>query len=238
MRSDRYFYSAVGAFLVLCVFYGFHLFFLHRIHSDGTPIAASILPYVVVHGLAITVWFLLFFVQSLLIGVKKRKLHMTLGWSGVAVGLTIACLTPIVAIHSVKLAPTVIFYGWIFSRFLMSMLMDAATFTFFAAAGFLTRKKPVIHRAMMMMACMSLLDGAFSRITLVHLVFGEIGWMGMYGPVFCFGVLLLVVHFGLTRRFDKWFALGLTGWAIAEYGAIYFAQNTIWDGIVSRIIAL
>jgi hypothetical protein len=43
-----------------------------------------------VHGLAIAAWYVLFFAQSLLIGVRNRRLHFKLGWSAVGVGLAIS----------------------------------------------------------------------------------------------------------------------------------------------------
>jgi hypothetical protein len=237
MRTDRYFYSAVGAIFVLVMITGFHAFYLHQTRRDGSSLDASIFTIVAIHGLAITAWFLLFLVQSLLISVKNRGLHMKLGWSALAIGLTIAFLSPIVAIQSVKVTPPQFhFYGMLYSRFLLSMFTEVATFTFFVAAGILTRKKPKIHRTMMVMAGISLISGAFSRIPALHIIFGNTGWMGLYGPAFCLGMMILVVHWAMTRSLDKWFAVSLAGWAIVLYGSIYLANSAMWDGIVAKII--
>jgi hypothetical protein len=45
----------------------------------------------VLHSSAIMAWYVLFFVQALLISVRNRKLHMKLGWSVLLIGATIAC---------------------------------------------------------------------------------------------------------------------------------------------------
>jgi hypothetical protein len=37
---------------------------------------------VFVHGAAMTIWLMLFLVQSLLVPARKLRIHMKLGWAG------------------------------------------------------------------------------------------------------------------------------------------------------------
>src|SRR5882724_8629944 len=102
MRSDRYFYSTAAALILVIMFCGFMPFFLSGHGQNGRIIAPDIFPVVVVHGLGITAWYVLSLVQSLLITVKNRRLHMKLGWTSVAVALVVAVSGGLVAIRSAR----------------------------------------------------------------------------------------------------------------------------------------
>ncbi|HKO19076.1 MAG TPA: hypothetical protein VJU82_09335, partial [Acidobacteriaceae bacterium] len=105
MKADRLFYSAAGALFLLTMSIGFRQFILHGHGQGGRVISPEIVALVTVHGLAIAAWYTLYFVQAVLITVRQRKLHMTLGWGAVAIGLTIAVTGPLVAIRSVQITP-------------------------------------------------------------------------------------------------------------------------------------
>ena len=81
MKPDRLFYAAAGAMFLVLTVIGFQHYIFGGRHFDGTPIDPMMLAIVIAHSTAIFAWFVLFFVQSLLISVKNRKLHMKLGWS-------------------------------------------------------------------------------------------------------------------------------------------------------------
>ena len=164
-------------FLAL-MFAGFHPFYIHATHANGSRIDPGIFPLVAVHGASISAWFVLFFVQSILISVRKRKLHMALGWSAVAIGVAIACTGTLVAIRSVQLTPSFVFFGMEYPRFLLSMFTEIAFFTTFVTTGLLTRKKPKIHRVMMLMTSLTILPGATARIPMLYPIFGIDGMAG------------------------------------------------------------
>src|SRR5690348_9975816 len=118
MKKDRFLYTAVAALFLLLMLLGFRPFHTHGTGFAGRPIDPGILPLVTVHGSAIALWFVLFFVQSLLIGVRRRKLHMKLGWSSIAIGMTIAITGTAVAIRSAQITPSnFVFFGIPYSRF-------------------------------------------------------------------------------------------------------------------------
>jgi hypothetical protein len=165
MKADRFFYTSAAGLFLLLMLLGFRPFYTHGTGFAGRPIDPGILPLVTVHGIAIALWFVLFFVQSLLIGVRRRKVHMKLGWSAVAIGLTIAGTGTAVAIRSVQITPAnFVFFGIPYSRFLLVMLTEMALFTAFLTAGLLTRRRPKIHRPMMLLAGLSIIAGATVRI--------------------------------------------------------------------------
>ena len=102
MRIDRFFYSGTAVIVLALLLAGFHPFFLHRTHFDGSAIDPSIFWIVATHGIAITAWFLLYLAQSLLIATWSRRLNVALGWSAIAVGIAVAGSGTLVAIRSVR----------------------------------------------------------------------------------------------------------------------------------------
>ena len=122
MKAERLFYSAAAVVFLSVMLIGFHPFYTHGTHFDGSPIDLGIFLLVLVHGLSIAAWFVLFLVQSLLIAVRNRKLHMTLGWAAIAIGLAIASTGTMVAIRSVQLTPRFVFFDMEYPRFLLELV--------------------------------------------------------------------------------------------------------------------
>ncbi|HEY1803203.1 MAG TPA: hypothetical protein VGG45_01865 [Terracidiphilus sp.] len=209
MKPERYFYAIAGAvFLVLTVI-GFQHYIFHGKHSDGSAIAPAMLAIVVAHSSAIFAWFVMLFVQAVLITSHNRRVHMTLGWGVVGIAALIVVTGPLVAFHSMRLDPSQIIFDWPGTQFLLIMYTEIALFAVFVTIGVLNRKRPRIHRPMMLMACLAIVSGATARIALVNSIFGFHHWVAIFGPVVVLGVLLLLLRAAMTRRFEREFALGL-----------------------------
>jgi len=108
-----------------------------------------------------------------------------------------------------------------YGEFLMVMLAEMAVFATFVGAGLHWRRKPERHRAMMLLASLSLLAGATVRMPIFYPVFGQAGWPGLFGPIFALGVILIAVRVWLTARFDRW----LTGGYLALVAAYVLATT-------------
>jgi len=178
----------------------------------------------------------LFFVQSFLIAVRNRKLHMTLGWAAIAIGVAIASTGTLVAIRSVQLTPSFVFFNMAYPRFLLVMFTEMTLFTVFITAGIVTRKKPKIHRSMMLLTGLTILPGATARIPMLVPIFGHSGWMGLFGPAFCLGGLLLLIRIAMTRRFDPWFAGGYAAWVVAYIGSTHLSMTESWSRMAAEIL--
>jgi hypothetical protein len=228
MKPERYFYTFAGALFLLLTFIGFRHYILGGRHTDGSPFHPAILTLVVLHSSAVFAWFVLFFVQSLLISTQNRRLHMKLGWSVLVIGAAIALTGPVVAIRSIQVSPPFTLFGWPYSRFLLIMLTEIVLFTTFVTIGVLNRKRPGIHRPMMLMASLALLSGATSRTPFFHAVFGVSTALGFFGPVILVGALLVLTRLALTRRFDRWFVGGYAACMIVLFAAGRLALTDTW----------
>ena len=237
LKSDHFFYSVAAAVILVIMLAGFMPFYTHGHGEGGRIIAPEIYTVVLVHGMAITAWYLLSLVQSLLISVKNRRFHMKLGWSAVGLLPVLAVSGVLVAVRSARGAGDFEFFGMRYSDFLLVMLTEITVFTGLVVAGILTRKRPEIHRAMMLSASLSLLLGATTRMPhLVTLFGGHDSRVAFFGPVFVLGALLVLVRSLLTRKFDRWLAGGYGLMVITYLVAEQLSRTDTWRHLASVLL--
>ena len=217
--------------MLIVTTFGFQEFYLHGREFGGAAISPSMFPFVIVHGVAITLWFVLFLTQSLLIANRRRQIHMTLGWSAMALAVIIVVSGFLVAVKSVQSDPLSLFWGVEYRQFLLIMLTEVACFGLIFLVGVLNRKRPARHRAMMLLATMSVLAGATFRLPILFPIFGITGWEGMFGPIFVLGGILLVTRSVVLRRLDRWFAAGLAAMVASYVLAVTLATSESWRSV-------
>jgi len=228
MKPERFFYTAVGAIFLVFTVLGFQQYIFHGKHVDGSPIAPGMLAIVVAHSSAIFLWFVMFFVQALLISTQNRRVHMTLGWGVVGIAALVVLTGPVVATRSIHTDPSQVVFDWPGPQFLLVMYTEIALFAVFVTLGVLARKRPRVHRPMMLLACLSLVSGAVGRIETTGAIFGGHHWVGIFGPVVTLGVLLLAVRAVMTRSLDRPFATGLAAMTVVTLIVGRLAMTSTW----------
>jgi hypothetical protein len=228
MKPERYFYAVAGAIFLVLTVIGFQQYIFHGRHFDGSPIDPAMLAIVVAHSSAIFAWFVLFFVQAVLITAHNRRLHMTLGWGVVGIAALIAVTGPLVAYWSIRAAPQQVVFGWTGPQFLLVMFSEIALFAVFVTIGVLNRRRPRVHRPMMLLASLAIVSGATARIALVNSIFGLDHWTAIFGPVVVLAVLLLLLRAAMTRSFEREFAVGLAVMVVVTVLAGKLAMTGTW----------
>jgi hypothetical protein len=236
MKPDRFFYTAAGAIFLVLTVLGFQQYIFHGKHVDGSAIAPAMLVTVVLHSSAIFAWFVMFFVQSLLISTHNRRVHMTLGWGVVGIAALIVVTGSLVALRSIRVAPEQVIFDWPGPQFLLVMWTEIALFAVFITIGVLNRKRPRIHRPMMLLASLVILSGATARIAQLNSIFGIHLWVALFGPVVTLGVLLLLARAAMTRSLDRPFAMGLTVFAVVTLVAGRLAMTNMWGDWAGMIL--
>ena len=182
--------------MLAVVLTGFGPTFLLRILFDVPDIPT----YLILHGAVSTTWFVLLFVQSLLVGRGSLKLHGRLGMGGVVVALAMV-------VSGVQTS-----LGMIPRRLADGMHLDAAELEFLgliSSANFafflvfptlvllavLSRRRPDVHRRLMLVASISILGPAAIRISSW---FGEIP--NPITPIIVFGFLAALVFYDISTR--------------------------------------
>jgi len=235
-KADRFFYSGAAAVILVLSVIGFWPFYSRGLAFGDRTISPEILPLVRVHAAAMSAWVILFLVQSLLIRTRNHRLHMELGWSALVIASTIGITGALIAVRSVKADPDLQFWAMEYRQFLLVMLAEVGLYTSFVMAGLWFRKRPAIHRSMMLLASLSILAGATVRTPFFFPIFGVAGWMGIFGPIFALGVTSLLVRSLLNRVIDWPLAVGYATMVGVYVFAAEYALSDAWRQLANRLL--
>lgn len=97
-QSEKLFYVVAGSAMLIATVVGFRLFLAHGKGFRGGEITRQIVSLVVVHGLAMFSWIILFLMQSIFILNGNRRLHMRAGVAGAVLAGAMVILGSAVAI--------------------------------------------------------------------------------------------------------------------------------------------
>ncbi len=181
------FYSFVAGAVLLLVFAGFaRTYYLKALFAtEALP------PLVHLHGLVMTGWFLLLFVQARLVATDRVAIHRRLGIAAAGWALLLLLVGFATAIHAARRGFTP---GPPPLVFLVVPLMDLVVFGSLTGAALLYRRRSDIHRRLMLMGSVAILAPAIARLPLAPIHDGGL-------PVI-FGLTLL----GATAcvAYDTW----------------------------------
>jgi len=159
---DKYFYFAMSLFIAAIVIWGFS----HTIDANlfhGAPPRPMLLW---VHGAAFSLWVAFYIVQSALVRTRNVRIHRTLGWFGVGLATVMVVLGFVIAVimgrfdkHVLHIPDT--------ETFLSVPFGDMTIFGVCVALAIAWRRKPELHRRLLLIATCALLDAPFGRIQYV-----------------------------------------------------------------------
>ena len=151
-RSDRIFFSLAGIWFVVLTFVGFSPSFYLRASPETLP------THLVVHGVINSAWVVLFFVQALLISTHHPRWHMMLGW----VSVFLLVLIPLAGFHVVLIK---VVAGWKTIDEAGFNLTGLTLVTALAGAGLAYRRRPFVHKRLMLFATLLLTVAAADRVS-------------------------------------------------------------------------
>lgn len=226
-RGDR-FYSWVAIGAALIVFVGFaRTYFLKGLfNSPRLPLLLHL------HGLILTLWFVVFFVQTRLVSMRRVNLHRRLGVFAAVLAALVVLVGAIVAVHASRrgyLANPSSMRDIRGLAILCGFLLD---FSLFVGLALYFRRRTDFHKRLMLLGTCSILAPAISRTPLPFIQAGGIWmiiglldlsalfcigydairnrrlhpaflWRGMFLLV-TFPVFLFVAHSSLWIRFARW----------------------------------
>jgi len=193
-RHDRAFFLAMGLAILATVVAGFGPSYFWR-----NPSAPPLTPLLQVHGLAATAWILLFLAQVGLVAARRTDLHRKLGAAGIVVALML---------FVTGWAISVAVRGWT-----ERLVFSAGALLMFA--GYLLtalhqRRNPAAHKRLMLLATLSVLAPAISRLGLPFVPHNS------FGPNFAtLGFLVPML------AYDLWVRRGRVHPALAWGGVVF-----------------
>lgn len=207
----RYFFSGIAGALLFVVFAGFARTFFLRPLFEPPPISAL----AVVHGVALTGWFVWFAVQSVLVSRRSVALHRRLGWFGVGLGLATIVTTWVVQSGSIA---RIFAAGQpsplplpLMSAVFWGNYASLLSFVLFLGLGVAARKRLEVHRRAMYLASVSLIGPAVARVGLWPMLAGRVDPRFAVGAAVLLIVALAAYDVVTTRRLH---------WVTAAGGAL------------------
>ncbi len=236
----RLFYLGAAVFLLLMMLIGFQQFFLYGKAYPGREIAAPIRTLVVLHGISMSAWVVLFLVQTLLIVRGKYPIHRMLGGIGAVIAACIFILGIQVAIEAIRASPAgLMIWSLTPKQFMAVPIFNMLIFAGFVIAGIVNRRQPEVHRPLMLLAMLSVYSAAISRIDAISDLYrGTIleTWFGPFFSTLMVGLLFLLIKCLLTRSLNRVYAIGYFGLAFANIWVIWLAKTNTWDRIARFLL--
>lgn len=156
---DKYFYFAMSLLVAAIVVWGFSHTVNERLFHATLP-----RPFLLwIHAAAFSTWVVFFILQSALIRTHHVHVHRSLGWFGAALGTIMVPLGITTAIVMARF-DTVRLHQPGADAFLIEPFFDMLAFGVCFGLAVLWRKKPEVHRRLIFIATVVLLDAAFGRI--------------------------------------------------------------------------
>jgi len=182
----------VAAFLFpLIVLIGFGRTYYLKEFFDAPPLSSYL---VHIHGLVMTSWVALFFIQVFLIRSRNIRLHQTLGFAGVGLGLLVIVSGFFTAIAAGKNGAASFPPDIPRLSFLAVPMFDLIVFAILFGAAIYYRKRAANHKRLMLVTAISLLPPAIARFPIDGAL--------QLGPPFFFGVPTVIVVVALV--YDTW----------------------------------
>jgi hypothetical protein len=196
-RADRAFdhrlFAAVAVLFPLVVLIGFAPTYYARFWFDAPPLSSAV---VQMHGAVMTLWVLLFCIQVTLVSVHRVRVHQRLGWIGVALGVAIVCVGTVTALRAGKYGAPSTPPGIAPLAFMIVPTFDLLMFVLFFSAAIYYRRKPTLHKPLMLLTAINFLPPAVARI--------GVPTLQALGPLWFFGfptaVALLCVAVDARRK--------------------------------------
>jgi hypothetical protein len=223
---NQYFYFAMSLLIAAVVIYGFsHTVDHFLIHA--TPVRPWVL---YLHGAVFSGWVVFFILQSALIRTHNVRLHRTLGWFGVALGVLIPVLGVSTAITMARFN-TLNLHATGVGPFLAIQFNDMICFSVSFALAIYWRKRPEFHRRMILIASCVLTAAAFSRFPFLPFTMSYV----------CVDLLVLlgvVRDLIVNRRVHPVYLYALPALIVIQSSAMYLLIQapSFWVKITSAIL--
>lgn len=184
------------------------------------------------HGIVMTLWVVLFIAQVWLVASRRVRFHRQLGIGGAILAVLVVFVGVTTAIAATAREAS---QGPEPLAFLVVPLGDMLVFTLLIGAALYFRRRPEIHKRLMLLAAVYLLTPAIARIPLQFIANG--------GPLVFFGLTDLVVlacvvyDTILNRRLHPVFLWGTLLIIVSQPLRIMLAGTDVWMQFATWLIS-
>jgi hypothetical protein len=172
-RRERLFYLGISVMIAITVFAGFAPTYFLKSYFGSPPL----IPLLHFHGFVFSSWIVLLLTQTTLVAANRTDIHRRLGIAGgviaalmVVVGTTTAIIRANQGAAPGGTPPLV---------FLAIPLFDMLVFASLVSAGLYFRRRPDVHKRLMLLATISILSAAIARLPFGILRAGPPAFFGL-----------------------------------------------------------
>ena len=227
--AEKKLYLAAAVTFPLVVLAGyFKSYYFSSFFPDARPLANTLVHF---HGIVMSTWVVYFVAQVALIRTKNIKLHMTMGFAGIAPALLVIVVGMATA-YDAQLVRHVAPPGVDPHSFFILPVSDMTLFVILFAGAIYFRKRPAEHKSLMLLTAINFMPAALFRIPMVapdHMVF----WA--FGTPALLAVLILAWHTWKHRKFNKIFGAGVALLVIAIPLRLSISESNAWHALVGWI---
>lgn len=164
LSAERRFYTGMALLMIATVLIGFGPSFYFRGYMHFPRPNPTISPLVLMHGLAFSLWMLIFLTQSVLVSVNRRDLHMRLGQFSMVLFILLVPLMYLTSVGQIARAnqpPGFSPLSWS-----VVPLLPIPGFALIGWLGWRYRRDPQTHKRLMLGATIMMMDPALGRMPL------------------------------------------------------------------------
>lgn len=216
---EKRYYIAAAVGSILIVFAGFARTYYLKGFFDSPPL----LELVHLHGIVMSLWFVVFLVQVALVASRRTDIHRKVGVGGTvlaAIMVVIGVATAISATRrDIAADPSPL-------EFLVVPLGDLLVFVILVAAGIALRGKLSTHKRLMLTASMSLFPPAIGRLPLDFILNG--GPLAFFGLTDLVILVVIAVDTVRNRRLHPAFGWGALLVIVSQPLRLMLAGTDVW----------
>ena len=227
-RYDRQFYTGMAIAAAVVVFVGFAPTYFLR----GSYQTTSLPTYLQVHGFLFTTWIGLFIAQTSLVAVRRTNVHRRLGWAMAALAVVMVVVGTTAGIWSMRRQVDAGFVKEA-QAFLTTPLFSMMAFAGFVTAAIVRRHDSQIHKRLMLLATISILDAAVARLPLEFLRASSWNYLPTTDVFLLTAILYDVVSRRTVHAAYVWGGLVLI---IEQALRIPVGETAAWQALAGAII--
>jgi hypothetical protein len=223
----RRFYPAMTLILIAIVVKGFWPSYFGPLLTGGVT-----RPWIIhLHGAIFSGWMVLLLAQVSLVSMGRVRMHRRVGNVGIAygtlmlgIGLVVSFVAPVLHVHAGE---------WTVDRaagFLLAPLGDMALFGGFFGAAIAYRRRPEIHKRLILVATVALAFAAVGRMSFESRVVFLLVWLSPLFAAMAFDVFI-------RRRVHPVYLISLAV-LTAAFVRIFFMQSPAWLTIGRALLGL
>lgn len=214
--------------VMLTVFAGFARSFYLKPFAEPTEAAPL---HLTLHGLVMTGWVLLFVTQAILGAQHRVKLHQRLGVLGAAWFVVVLVAGVVTTMRSA--------HGDVTDRpaleFMAIAMIDVVVFGGLTGAGLLLRKRPQVHRRLMLMGTLAMLPPAVGRLPFDFIRSG--GNQAIFALILTFAAIFMVIDAVQLRRLHWAGAVGFLTIAVSLPFRLWLSTTDTWLRVATWLAA-